>query len=138
MAILAGSGANADVAEESVMHPIIEAGIMKTRTRPRRTAGRTRLVWHGPPDRAAGRCPPRLLPGLRPWPRLSIIFTNQGPPPPARPTGAADHHMRAGPGPASPPPRPPPPAPSIRAGNPLRVNGPRSAWYWLALPGRLG
>jgi hypothetical protein len=43
MAILAGSGANADVAEESVMHPIIEAGIMKTRTRPRRTAGRARL-----------------------------------------------------------------------------------------------
>ena len=56
MAILAGSGANADVAEESVMHPIIEAEIMKTRTRPRRTAGRTRLVWRGPPDRAAGRC----------------------------------------------------------------------------------
>jgi hypothetical protein len=56
MAILVGSGANADVAEESVMHPIIEAGIMKTRTRPRRTAGRTRLVWRGPPDRAAGRC----------------------------------------------------------------------------------
>jgi hypothetical protein len=38
------------------MHPIIEAGIMKTRTRPRRTAGRTRLVWRGLPDRAAGRC----------------------------------------------------------------------------------
>jgi hypothetical protein len=38
------------------MHPIIEAGIMKTRTRPRRTAGRTRLVWRGAPDRAAGRC----------------------------------------------------------------------------------
>ena len=56
MAILAGSGANADVAEESVMHPIIEAGIMKTRTRPRRTAGRARLVWRGLPDRAAGRC----------------------------------------------------------------------------------
>jgi hypothetical protein len=43
MAILAGSGANADVAEESVMHPIIEAGIMQIRTRPRRTAGRARL-----------------------------------------------------------------------------------------------
>jgi hypothetical protein len=56
MAILAGSGANADVAEESVMHPIIEAGIMKTRTRLRRTGGGTRLVWRGPPDRAAGRC----------------------------------------------------------------------------------
>src|SRR5580693_10338171 len=56
MAILAGSGANADVAEESVMHPIIEAGMMKTRTRPRRTAGRARLVWRGLPDRAAGRC----------------------------------------------------------------------------------
>ena len=57
MAILAGSGANADVAEESVMHPIIEAGIMMTRTRPRRNAGRARLVWGrrtGPPDRAAG------------------------------------------------------------------------------------
>lgn len=52
MAILAGSGANADVAEESVMHPIIEAEIMKTRTRPRRTTGRTRLVWRGLPDRA--------------------------------------------------------------------------------------
>jgi len=38
------------------MHPIIEAGIMKTRTRPRRTAARTRLVWRGPRDRAAGRC----------------------------------------------------------------------------------
>ena len=38
------------------MHPIIEAGIMKTRTRPRRTAGRTRLVWRGLPGRAAGRC----------------------------------------------------------------------------------
>lgn len=37
MAILAGSGANADVAEESAMHPIIEAEIMMTRTRPRRT-----------------------------------------------------------------------------------------------------
>jgi hypothetical protein len=48
MVILAGSGTNADVAEESVMHPIIEAGIMKTRTRPRRTAERTRLVWRGP------------------------------------------------------------------------------------------
>jgi hypothetical protein len=56
MAILAGSGANADVAEESVMHPIIEAGIMKTRIRPRRTAGRTGLVWRGLPDRAAGCC----------------------------------------------------------------------------------
>ncbi|MFY9776884.1 MAG: hypothetical protein WAK28_20135 [Trebonia sp.] len=65
MAILAGSGANADVAEESAMHPIIEAEIMMTRTRPRRTAGRTRLVW-----RAAGqgRRALRLLPGLRPWP----------------------------------------------------------------------
>jgi hypothetical protein len=52
MVILDGSGTNGDVAEESVMHPIIEAGIMKTRTRPRRTAGRTRLVWRGPPDRA--------------------------------------------------------------------------------------
>ena len=73
MAILAGSGgANADVAEESVMHPIIEAEIMKTRTRPRRTTGRARLVWRGPPDRAAGALRPlrlpRLLPGLRPWP----------------------------------------------------------------------
>jgi hypothetical protein len=38
------------------MHPIIEAGIMKTRTRPRRTAGRARLVWRGLPDRATGRC----------------------------------------------------------------------------------
>ena len=38
------------------MHPIIEAGIMKTRTRPGRTAGRTRCVWRGLPDRAAGRC----------------------------------------------------------------------------------
>ena len=56
MVILDGSGTNGDVAEESVMHPIIEAGIMKTRTRPRRTAGRTRLVWRGLPDRAAGRC----------------------------------------------------------------------------------
>jgi hypothetical protein len=56
MAILAGSGVNADVAEEIVMHPIIEAGIMKTRTRPGRTAGRARLVWRGLPDRAAGRC----------------------------------------------------------------------------------
>ena len=36
------------------MHPIIEAGIMKTRTRPGRTAGRTRCVWRGLPDRAAG------------------------------------------------------------------------------------
>ena len=36
------------------MHPIIEAGIMKTRTRPRRTAGRTRLVWRGLPDRPPG------------------------------------------------------------------------------------
>jgi hypothetical protein len=56
MAILAGSGANADVAEESVMHPIIEAGIMMTRTRPRRNAGRARLVWGrraGPPGAAA-------------------------------------------------------------------------------------
>jgi hypothetical protein len=72
MAILAGSGANADVAEESVMHPIIEAEIMKTRTRPRRTAGRTRLVWRGPPDRARRALRPlrlpRLLPSLRPWP----------------------------------------------------------------------
>lgn len=38
------------------MHPIIEAGIMKTRTRPGRTAGRARLVWRGLRDRAAGRC----------------------------------------------------------------------------------
>ena len=38
------------------MHPIIEAGIIKTRTGPRRTAGRARLVWRGLPDRAAGRC----------------------------------------------------------------------------------
>ena len=38
------------------MHPIIEAEIMKTRTMPRRTAGRARLVWCGPPGRAAGRC----------------------------------------------------------------------------------
>ena len=72
MAILAGSGANADGAEESVMHPIIEAGIMKARTGPRRAAGRARLVWRGPPDRAAGRrgrcARRRLLPGLRPWP----------------------------------------------------------------------
>jgi hypothetical protein len=55
MAILAGSGTNADVTEESAMQPIIEAGILKTRIRPRRTAGRTRLVWRGLPDRAAGR-----------------------------------------------------------------------------------
>jgi hypothetical protein len=56
MAILAGSGANADVAEESVMHSIVEAEIMKARTRPRRTAGCTGLVWREPPDRAARRC----------------------------------------------------------------------------------
>src|SRR5579863_8052394 len=98
MAILAGSGANADVAEESVMHPIIEAGIMKARTRPRRTAGRTRLVWRGPPDRAAGR-----------WDRCAcrgscLVF---------------------GPGRS---------APAILRG----VNGRWLAWYWLALPGRLG
>jgi hypothetical protein len=91
MAILAGSGANADVAEESVMHPIIEAGIMKARTRPRRTAGRARLVW-GPPDRAAGRC------------GCCLVFG----------------HSRS--------------APAILCG----VNGRWPAWYWLALPGRLG
>jgi hypothetical protein len=38
------------------MHPIIEAGIVKTRARPRRTGGRPGLVWRGLPDRAAGRC----------------------------------------------------------------------------------
>ena len=48
MAILAGSGANADVAEESVMHPIIEAEIMKTRTRPGAPPG-------GPGSSGAGR-----------------------------------------------------------------------------------
>src|SRR5579862_9388711 len=65
MAILAGSGVNADVAEEIVMHPIIEAGIMKTRTRPGRTAGRARLVCRGLPDRAAGRCGRRACRGCR-------------------------------------------------------------------------
>ncbi len=45
------------------MHPIIEAGIMKTRTRRRRTAGRARLVWRGLPDRAAGRCGRRACRG---------------------------------------------------------------------------
>ena len=71
MAILAGSGANADVAEESVMHPIIEAGIMKTRTRPRRTgADQARLARAAGQGRRALRTLrlPRLLPGLRPWP----------------------------------------------------------------------
>ena len=38
------------------MHPIIEAEIMKTRTMPRRTPGRTRLVWRGLPGRATRRC----------------------------------------------------------------------------------
>jgi hypothetical protein len=38
------------------MHPIIGAGIMKTRTGAGRAAGRARLVWRGPPDRAGGRC----------------------------------------------------------------------------------
>ena len=35
------------------MHSMIEAGILKTRTRPGSTAGRAGLVWRGLPDRAA-------------------------------------------------------------------------------------
>ena len=76
------------------MHPIIEAGIMKARTRPRRTGGRTRLVWRGPPDRAARRCG-----------RCACLVFGCG---------------RS--------------APAILCG----VNGRWPAWYWLALPGRLG
>ena len=77
------------------MDPIIEAGMMKTRTRPGSTAGRARLVWRGPPDRAARRCACR---------GCCLVF---------------------GPGRS---------APVILCG----VNGRWPAWYWLALPGRLG
>jgi hypothetical protein len=66
------SGVNADLGEETTMHPIIEAEIMKTRTAGAlRRADQARLAQAAKRRRALRQHgTPRVLPGLRPRPVL--------------------------------------------------------------------